>query len=184
MFFGQESNDVLRSQPSFRIYDSEVFSNLGLIALGWTPRLPGSTLSRSGVIRSTVVKCRKSSGQLSGKQQMYAKTEKERMTHRPPDCGTRAVEAPAETHVVQAGRTKQQELICALRSLNPSKKSFPNPEHRISPLPYSAADSGSGICCLAKETEQSQWCLDCLEWERGGEKFAMALFSFIFFLAF
>lgn len=57
------------------------------------------------------------------------------MTHQPPDCGTHPVEAPAVTHVVPAGTTKQQELICALSSFNLSKKTFPNPKHRLPPFP-------------------------------------------------
>ena len=54
-----------------------MFPDLELVALNSTSRLPGSTLSHAGVIRATVWKHLRSSGLLSRKQQMHAKTEKE-----------------------------------------------------------------------------------------------------------
>lgn len=59
--------------------------------------------------------------------------------HCSPGCGTAAEEAPAVTHMVQGGKTKQQKLICTPIGLNLSKKMSLNPEHRTSPLPDCAA---------------------------------------------
>jgi len=57
------------------------------------------------------------------------------MIHCPSDCGTTAEDTPAVTHMVLAGKTKQQKLISRLSSLNLSKKTSPNPGHRTGQAP-------------------------------------------------
>ena len=88
-----------------------MFSDLGLVVLGWPPvfqvlysHAPGSSEPLYGNIGKALDHCQESS-------RCMPRVRRRPMTHRPPDCGSAAEEAPAVTHTVQGGRTKQQELI-------------------------------------------------------------------------
>lgn len=68
-----------------------------------------------------------------------------------PTVGPTAAEgAPAGILMAQGGRTKQQEFIWELTGVSLSKKTFPNPGPRTSPLPKWVADSSSGCAVLPK----------------------------------
>lgn len=109
---------------------------------------------------------------------MHAKSEKEADDTSPSrlwDCGRRG--SSCDPHGPgRENKTAGAHLSTLRLELVQEDISKPRAED-IFPSQLRATHSHSEMCGLAKETEQSLWCLDHPEWKHGEEKFEMSLFK-------